>query len=91
MRPFSIIDTEAYKRKMKTATQGQYRSLSSKRLSQKLIPDLEELVKKKMTEIITKDLEKVDGVVFTSDIWAADHTKQSYVSFTAHYIDAKFN
>ena len=75
---------------MKTATKGQYRPLSSKRLSQKLIPDLEDLVKKKM-EIITKDLEKVDNVTFTSDIWTGGHTKQSYVSFISHYIDANFN
>ena len=58
---------------MKTATQGQYLPLLSKRLSQKLIPDLKELVKKKMMEII----EKVDSMAFTSDIWTADHTKQS--------------
>ena len=75
---------------MKTATKGQYRPLSSKRLSKKLIPDLEDLVKKKM-EIITKDLEKVDNVTFTSDIWTAGHTKQSCVSFISHYIDANFN
>ena len=88
-QPFAVVESESFVRMLKHATHGQYKPLCAKTFSTKRIPALFEFVKGVVNGFIDRDLQGVDGVGFTSDIWTSD-TNAAFMSLTLHYIDSQF-
>ena len=86
LQPFSITSNVGFQR-FCNLLQPRYNLPSNKHISQTLIPHMYERVKAKVKE----ELQNVDHVAFTTDIWSSTCSTNSLLSLTGHWINQDFH
>lgn len=69
-----------------SSLESRYIMPSPEFLKENIIPVIKTKVKAKVSAL----LQKASNVSFTSDIWSAPHSQDSFISLTAHIIDESF-
>lgn len=80
--PLSFVDNVGFRLFMAHAV-PKYKVPSRKYITETAVPAL----KKKVTEHVSRKLEKVQAISFTTDIWSSDVSPLSLLSLTAHWVD----
>lgn len=82
--PLSVLNKQGFQRLMKVL-QPRYAIPSRTHFAEKIIPNLY----KKCKLAVSRKL-SFSKISFTTDIWTCDYNKESFISFTAHFISTDF-
>jgi hypothetical protein len=86
--PFAIVENEGFIKFLEYAN-PHINIKAASTYSRSKVPILYDNVKDAMLEQICKDLDKLDSVAFTTDLWTS-RANDPYMAFTLHYITADF-
>ena len=81
-QPFVMAEDIGFLRLMSHVA-SRYKVLSRFHFSDKVIPDMARKVENTVEQMIAD----CQWLSFTSDIWTCQHTNESYISMTAHWVD----
>ena len=85
LQPFSIVEDVGFQRLMHVI-EPRYKIPSRRFFTENMISDLHQ----KVRQAIQQQINEATLISFTTDSWTAEHTTQSYMSLTAHWIDVNF-
>jgi hypothetical protein len=85
IQPIQMVENSGF-RQLVQLLEPRYVIPSRKYFSDQVLPGLFNCMKEK----ILLHLREVPGIAFTVDIWTADHTTQSFMSLTAHWLTYTF-
>jgi hypothetical protein len=86
IQPIQLVENTGFV-ELVQLLEPRYQIPSRKYITERVLPDLFEQVKIK----ILKQMEDIQGVSFTVDHWTSNHTTQSYMSLTAHWLTRTFD
>lgn len=84
--PLSVVQKAGFRRVVGTL-QPKYTMPSRTYFTETIIPDIFRRCKEAISSKLSNNYKKVS---FTTDIWSCQYTKESYISFTAHFISNDF-
>ena len=85
LQPYSIVEDAGFLNLIKTL-EPRYEIPCRRYFRERVIPDIYEQVKTKIQRKISKAI----SISFTTDLWTSQHAIQSYLAFTAHWLDESF-
>ncbi|XP_071054789.1 zinc finger BED domain-containing protein 4-like [Onthophagus taurus] len=83
--PYLCVENTGFTRLMNKIC-PQYKVPRRKYFSETIIPDIYD----RLVEAIKKKIDGVQYLSVTSDIWTCSHTNESFISFTAHWLNTNF-
>jgi hypothetical protein len=86
LQPYQLVENDGFQQLLKLL-EPRYKVPSRKYFSEKVLPELFEQMKVKVMNLMNG----CSGISFTVDLWTTQHSTQSYISLTAHWLTIKYH